>query len=505
MIRFDTADSLCPSCMLEDGLAESADQVIPGTVIEHFEVKGKIGQGGMGEVYLARDNRLDRLVALKFLPRELQSDSKARARFLREAKTAANLNHPFICKIYEIGDFFWETFISMEYVDGETLEAHIARGPLPVSKSVQIAIEIADALSEAHERGIVHRDIKPANIMLTSGGHVKVMDLGLAKAIMGGGSLGPQGTTVSALTASHTVVGSLPYLSPEQARGEEVDARSDLFSLGCVIYEMLSGGRPFDGTTAALLFDQILNQDPVPLSERNPALPSDLDAITSKALEKDRKLRYQGADELMSDLRELDLKDMDQKGIAPRQTAPKRFESLSKPRIAVAAAIVLSLVVTFVLWYVLSPRRSPQLETGVERVVEKSEDFTSTEEATEPASLPTQNPEAYDFFLRGRTYEQRAGWKPEDRENAQRMYEKAIFLDPEFALARARLAIVVGDTDEAKHALRLDPDLPEAHLAMGRIYMSYNDFESAGREFDLAEEGLPQNSYIRGVIAREPK
>ena len=414
MIRSVTAAPLCPSCVLEEGLAESVDSVLPGTVIEHFEVKGRIGRGGMGEVYLARDTRLDRLVALKFLPLELQTDSKARARFLREAKTAANLNHPFICKIHDIGEVGGASFISMEYVEGETLEARIARGAIPVDETVHIATEIADALSEAHERGIVHRDIKPANIMLTRVGHVKVMDLGLAKSTIGRGPSGPEGTTISALTATHTVVGSLPYLSPEQARGEEVDPRSDIFSLGCVLYEMFTGRRPFDGTTPGLLFDQILNRDPVPLWEHNAAIPEDLHTITSKALEKDRELRYQSFGELRSDLGALDLEGSDYMGNARWRTLPKRLQSLTRPRIAAAAAIVLALAAAFVYWNVLAPRQ----ESGEAREQDKSDNSTIAEEALEVASAPTQNAEAYDFFRRGRIYEQRAGWKPEERKNA---------------------------------------------------------------------------------------
>ncbi len=490
---------------MEGGLDESAESVLPGTVLDHFEVKEKIGQGGMGEVYLARDTRLDRLVALKFLPLELQSDAKARARLLREAKTVANLDHPFICKIHDFGEFAGETFISMEHVKGETLETRIARGAIPVNETVPIATEIADALAEAHERGIVHRDLKPSNIMLTRGGHVKVMDLGLAKTTSEDGASGPQ-VTVSSLTASHTVVGSLPYLSPEQARGEEVDARSDIFSLGCVLYEMLSGKRAFEGATPALLFDQILHHNPVPLRKHDPVIPENLDIITAKALAKDRELRYQSVDELMSDLRSLDIAGPDHKGNAPGRTAPQRLPSLLRPRIAAAAAIALLLVASLALWNVLAPRRSPPQETGGAGKQNRSDNSTLTEHASALASAPTQNPEAYDLFLRGRAYEQRSGWGGEDRKNARRMYEQALSLDPQFALARARLAMVARDPEEAKHALRQDPDLPEGHLAMAFLYFRYADMESALRELDLAEKGLPNSAeiaYWRARVANE--
>ena len=345
------------------------------------------------------------------------------------ASTTENVEEP-------IGEVGGASFISMEYVEGETLQARIARGAIPVGETVHIAIEIADALSEAHERGIVHRDIKPANIMLTRVGHVKVMDLGLAKSTIGKGPSGPEGTTISALTATHTVVGSLPYLSPEQARGEEVDPRSDIFSLGCVLYEMFTGRRPFDGTTPGLLFDQILNHDPVPLWEHDSAIPSSLDTITSKALEKDRELRYQSFDELRSDLDALDLEGFDYMGNARWRTLPKRLQSLTRPRIAAAAAIVLALAAAFVYWNVLAPRSSPLQESEGAREQQISENLTIAEDESALVGLPTENAEAYDFFLRGRTYEQRSGWKPEDRKNAQRMYEQALALDPGFALAR---------------------------------------------------------------------
>ena len=503
MFRSETEDPLCPNCLLEEGVVESSDSVLPGTVLGHFEVKEKIGQGGMGEVYLARDTRLDRLVALKSLSFELQTDARARARFLREARTAAKLDHPFICKIHEMGEFDGDTVISMEYVEGETLEARIARGSIPVDEAVHIATEIADALSETHERGIVHRDLKPSNIMLTRGRHVKVMDLGLAKVTSAEEPLIPQ-ASVSSLTASHTVVGSLPYLSPEQARGEEVDARSDIFSLGCVLYEMTTGRRPFDGATAALLFDQILNHDPVPPREHNSNISSGLDTISSKALQKDRDLRYQSVDELMGDLRRLDLGESDHKGNAGRRTAPKRYPSLTRPRIA-AVAIVLILIVPFAYWNGLAPRRSPLKETRGVQDYALLNNSTTAEEASALAGLPTQNAEAYDFYLRGRAYGERAGRVPEDLKNARRMYEQAVLLEPQFAQARARLSIAALDPEEAKLALKQDRNLPEGHLAMAIWYIRYNESESALSELDLAEKGLPRNGvvpWMRSIVAQ---
>ncbi len=261
MVVSHTADPICPGCMIEERLFESDDRFLSGLKIGHFEVKEKIARGGMGEVYLVRDTRLDRPVALKFLPLDLESDFQMQSRFLREAKTGARLNHPFICRIHEIGEFEEQTFICMEYVEGESLDSRIARGPVAVEETVRIAREIAEALSEAHDRGIVHRDLKPSNIMLTSSGHVKVMDFGLAKTLRYENHKEPS-VVDDSITASHTVVGSVPYLSPEQACGEDIDARSDIFALGCVIYEMLTGRRAFQGESASEIMAGVIKGEP---------------------------------------------------------------------------------------------------------------------------------------------------------------------------------------------------------------------------------------------------
>ncbi len=214
-----------------------------GQTISHYKITEKLGGGGMGVVYKAEDTRLGRNVALKFLPEELQQDSTARKRFLREARSAAALDHPFICKIYEVGEAEEKSFIAMEYIQGETLSQKLTEGPLPLKNALQMAIEIAEALNAAHKNDIVHRDLKPSNIMLTSDGHVKVTDFGLAKRVTPPDDQKEEITT--ALTREGSTLGTIPYMSPEQVRGQEVDTRSDIFSFGVVLYEMLAGVNPF--------------------------------------------------------------------------------------------------------------------------------------------------------------------------------------------------------------------------------------------------------------------
>ncbi len=242
-----------------------------GTTISHYKVIEKIGQGGMGEVYLAQDTTLDRKVALKFLPEEMQQDSTARQRFLREAKSAAALDHPYICHIHEVGEVEGKSFISMEYVQGETLKDKLSQGPLPLKDALGKATEVAEALEEAHKQGIVHRDLKPSNIMLTPQGHVKVMDFGLAKQVTP--AQGQEEEITTALTQRGSTLGTVPYMSPEQVRGQEVDTRSDIFSFGVVLYEMLTGVNPFKGDTPVDTSHAILGVTPPPLTRYTEDIP----------------------------------------------------------------------------------------------------------------------------------------------------------------------------------------------------------------------------------------
>lgn len=280
---------------------------VTGLRLGPYEILAPLGAGGMGEVYKARDTRLDRLVAIKVLPGHLNSPG-ARERFLREARTASSLNHPHICTIHEIGDQDGRPFLVLELLEGRTLAEEIDNRPLAFGRLLDLAIQIADALDAAHAVGVVHRDIKPANIFITRRGEAKVLDFGLAKLGEPGQNAGESQlptATEDQITSPGTALGTVAYMSPEQARGEKLDARSDLFSFGIVLYEMATGRRAFAGATTAVVFDEILNRMPTPPTRLNPQLPRGLEDIINKALEKNRDLRYRTADDMHADLKRL--------------------------------------------------------------------------------------------------------------------------------------------------------------------------------------------------------
>jgi serine/threonine protein kinase len=405
--------------------------------ISHYRIVSKIGAGGMGEVYLAEDTKLHRRVAIKFLPVDSTNSDKANKRLLREAQAAAKLDHPNICAVHEIAEEQGCSFIVMPYIEGETLDIAMKRKHLDVSESLALASQVADALAEAHQHGIIHRDIKPSNIIITSRGQAKVMDFGLAKvasaAKAAGWRLDAEASTQALLTTPGTIIGTIPYMSPEQVHGQPLDARTDIFSFGVLLYEMLTGQQLFAAETPAGTISAILTKEPAPLSDYFQTCPQELQRIVNKCLAKDRERRYQTMPDVAIDLESV-RRERESRALAvpisDKATATIRAEGTDH-RAKRSAFLMSRLGLPLLIIVVLAT-------VGLVYALF----FRSPRAVAPTGSVTSVNSAAYDYYLRGKL--NASSENREKNESAIKVLEQVVNENPSFAPAYAELARAYG-------------------------------------------------------------
>lgn len=510
-----------------------------GTKVGRYEIRSKIGEGGMGEVYLAEDTRLHRLVAIKFLPVDSLPNAQANRRLLREAQAAAKLDHPNICAVHEVAEEDGRNFIVMPYVEGETLDVRIKSKQLDISESLLFATQVADALAEAHGQGIIHRDIKPSNIIITSRRQAKVMDFGLAK-LSAAIAVDGEASTQALLTTPGTIIGTVPYMSPEQVHGQTLDERTDIFSFGVVLYEILTGQQPFAAESPAATISAILTREPSPLSDYLTFCPFELQRIVAKCLTKDREVRYQTARDVATDLETLRRESATdisirriENGPRPgslttrgdtvlaRRTSLKRWGFVSVGVFLIATVLAVYLVVRSYR----TPSTTSSGDTAADmvlhaKVLMKNENREDNENAISllKGAVARDPNFALAWAELARAYNSRAFYyAPEQSKqlniDAQFAAEKALSIDPNLPEANFVQGVLLWTHPNRfphdqviqayKRALVLNPNLDEVHHQLGLVYFHIGLLDKAWAEIEKAVELNPSNTYARfrfGVI-----